>query len=154
MSELKALFLFFKILIRYWDTGVQSYLTSACKIFGVTRNRRVPAEKCSYLSTKMANVYKAKRLIEEGSSIYLNQEPWSPQQTIPDHRLYLSIQLQKFLSQTFSRFLYMYLRVHARMYVCVCEWVSVCLSMWVSVCVCVFLSMWVSECVCDDEPCW
>ena len=33
--------------------------------------------------------------------------PWSPQQTIPDHRLYLSIQLQKFLSRTYSRFLYM-----------------------------------------------
>ena len=52
-SKLKAFFfLFFKILIRYWETGVQNYLTSACKIFGVARKRRVPAEKCSYRSTK------------------------------------------------------------------------------------------------------
>ena len=39
----KSTFLFFKILIRYWDTG---YLTSASKMFGVARKRRVPAEKC------------------------------------------------------------------------------------------------------------
>ena len=32
-------FLFFKILIRYWNTRVQIYLTSACKIFGVARKR-------------------------------------------------------------------------------------------------------------------
>ena len=121
--ELKALFLFFKILIRYWDSGVQSYLTSACKIFGVPR--RVLAEKCSYRSTKKANVFKAKKLIERGGSIYVNQVPWSPQQTIPDHRLYLSIQLQKFLSRTHSRFLYMSLCAWVCVCMCVCEWVSV-----------------------------
>ena len=36
-------------------------------------------------------MFKAKRLIEKGGTDYLNQVPWSPQQTIPDHRLYLSI---------------------------------------------------------------
>ena len=51
-----------------------------------------PAEKCSYRSTKKANMFKAKKkLIEKGSTSYLNQVLWSPQQTIPDHRLYLSI---------------------------------------------------------------
>ena len=122
----KNTFLFFKILIRYWDTGFQSYLTSVCKIFGVGRRRKVPAEKCSYRSTKKANVFKTKRLIEKGGSSYLSQVPRSPQQTIPDHRLYLSIQLQKFLSRTYSRFLYMSFRakVRARACVCVCEWVS------------------------------
>ena len=48
-------------------------------------------------------MFKAKRLIEKGGTVYLNQVPWSPQQTIPDHRLYLSIQFKKFLSKTYSR---------------------------------------------------
>ena len=55
----------FKILIRCWDTRVQSYLTSACKIFDVARKRRVPAEKC-YRSIK-----KDKRII------CLKQKHWS-----------------------------------------------------------------------------
>ena len=62
----KNTFLFFKILICYWDTGIQICLACACKILGVARKRRVPAEKCSYRSTKKANVFKAKRLIEKG----------------------------------------------------------------------------------------
>ena len=52
-----------------------------------------PAEKCSYRSIKKANVFKAKTLIEKVGTRYLKQVPWSLQQTIPDHRLYLSIQL-------------------------------------------------------------
>ena len=112
-------FLFFKILIRYWDTGVQGYLTSACKIFGVARKRRVPAEKCSYRRTKKANVFKEKKT---------------------DHlsRQFLTTQLQKFLSRTYSRFLYMPLCVCVC--VCVCARVCVCtnelVSVWVCVCVC------------------
>ena len=42
---------------------------------------------------KMANMFKEKRLIEKGDTNYLNQVPCSPQQTIPDHHLYFSIQL-------------------------------------------------------------
>ena len=139
----KRTFLFFKILI-YWDTGDQSYLTSACKTFGVARKRRVPAEKCSFRSTKKANVFKAKRLVEKGGSSYLNQVPWSPQQTIPDRRLYLSMQLQKFLSRTYSRF---YTCLCVREFVCVCVCVCVCLC----VCVCVWMNQCVSVCVCLCE---
>ena len=95
---------------------------------------------------KKANMFKAKRLIEKGVTDYLNQVPWSPQQTIPDHRLHLSMQLQKFLSRTYSRFLYMSLCA------CVCVCVCVCVSEWVSVWVCVFV--YVSECVFKGETCW
>ena len=45
-------FLFFKILIRYWDTGVQSYFISACKIFGVARKRRVSRENAPIVTQK------------------------------------------------------------------------------------------------------
>ena len=34
-----------------------------------------------------------KALLEKGGTSYFNYVPWSPQQTIPDHRLYFSIQL-------------------------------------------------------------
>ena len=79
------------MMIRCWDTRVQSYLTSASKIFGVARKTRVPAEKCSFRSTKKANMFKEKRLIEKGGGTdYLNPVPLSPQQT-------------KFLSRTYSR---------------------------------------------------
>ena len=101
---------------------------------------------------KKANTFKAKRLVEKGGSSYLNQVPWSPQQTIPDHRLYLSIQLQKFLRRTYSRFLHMSLCAWECVCVCESEWVSVCVCVcvwvcmceWMSQCVCVCLSMWVS----------
>ena len=120
------------------STGVQIYLTSACKIFGVARKRRVPAEKCSYRSIKKANTFKAKRRVEKRGTSYLNQVPWSPQQTIPDLRLYLSIQLQKFLSRTYSRFLHMslcaWICVCVCVCVCVCEWMSQCVSVCVSLC--------------------
>ena len=43
--------------------------------------------KCSYRSLKKANMFKAKRLIEKGGTSYLIQVFWSPQQTIPYHRL-------------------------------------------------------------------
>ena len=127
-SWTKSTFFIFQILIRYSDTGVQSYLTSACKIFGVGRKRRVPAEKWFYRSTSKKTLMCLKQKDwSKGGSSYLNQVSWSPQQTIPDHRLYLSIQLQKLLSRTYSRFLYMSL----------CAWVSVCV--WVCLCVCVFM---------------
>ena len=57
-----------------------------------------------YRSTEKANMFKAKRLIEKGGTRYLKQVLWSPQQTISDHRLYLSIQIWKFLSRIYSRF--------------------------------------------------
>ena len=58
---------------------------------------------------KKANMFKAKKLIENvgtGTS-YLKQVPCSLQQTITDHCLYLSIELKKFLSQTYSCFINM-----------------------------------------------
>ena len=87
----KSVFLFFKILIRYWDTGVQSYLTSACKIFGVARKRRIPAEKYSYRSKKNANVFKAKKtdrkggfqLPQPGALITSADNSWPP--SLPFH---------------------------------------------------------------------
>ena len=107
-------------------------------------------------------MFKAKRLIEKGGSSYLNQVPWSPKQTIPGHRLYLSIQLQKFLSGTYSRLLYMsscaWEREREWVCVCVCvcererererEWMSQCVSVCVCVCVCEWMSQCVSVCVC------
>ena len=51
------------------------------------------AKKCSYRSIKKANMFKGKSLIEKVRTSYLKQVPLSPQQTIPDHRLYLPIQL-------------------------------------------------------------
>ena len=89
-----------------------------------------------------------------GGSSYLNQVHGSPQQIIPDHRLYLSIQLQKFLSLTYSRFLYMSLcaweRERESVCVCVCcvvlcvsEWVSVCVCVYVCVCVCLSMSVFI-----------
>ena len=88
-----------------------------------------------------------------GGYSYLNQVPWSPQQTISDHRLYLSIQLQKFLSRTHSRFFYMSL--------CAWVWVCVCVRVLMRQCVTVCLSMWVSVfirgryvgkvCICSAE---
>ena len=87
---------------------------------------------------KRANMLGAKSLIEKVGTSYLKKVPWSPQQVIPDHCLYLSIQLQKFLSRTYPRFLYMSLCT----WVCVC--VCVCVLVNESVCECVCFSMWVS----------
>ena len=42
---------------------------------------------------KKPNMFKAKSLIERMGIRYLKQVPRSPQQTIPDHHLYLSIEL-------------------------------------------------------------
>ena len=47
--------------------------------------------KCSCRSIKQANMHKAKALIEKVGTRNLKQAPWSPQQTISDHRLYLSV---------------------------------------------------------------
>ena len=62
-------------------------------IISLSLHITIPAEKCSCRSTKKAKMFKAKRLIEKVGISYLKQVSWSPQQTIPDHRLYLSIQL-------------------------------------------------------------
>ena len=206
----RTFFLFFKILIRYWDTEVLSYLTSACKIFGVARKRRVPVEKCSYQSTIKATVFKEKDWSKRGipatstrcpdhlsRQLYIwgfrarqhlrslapvmNDDwwwqrwpndirgPWGPkasrhlcyrwgktpkkphpgnssrlgiepgpaawqacmllpdsqrwtQQPIPDHRLYLSIQLQNSSAEHIHAF-YTCLCVFVSVYVCLCEWV-------------------------------
>ena len=151
-------FFIFKFLIRYWVQGLK--VTSACKIFSTARKRKVPLEKCPCRRTKKANMFKAKRLIEMRGTSYLNQVPWSPQQRIPDHRLCISIQQQKFLSRKYSRFLYMSLCAWVSVYVCVC----VCVCAWVRACVCVCVCVYVcesvcvfvyvSECVCKDEACW
>ena len=126
--------LFFKILIRYWDTGVQSYLASACKIFGVARNRRVPAEKCSYRSTKKGNVFKAKRLIEKGVPATSTR--------CPDHlsRQFLTTVSTFPYSSKNSSAEHIHAFIHVSPCVCVCC-VSVC--EWVTVWVCVCLCEWV-----------
>ena len=49
------------------------------------------AEKFSCRSIKKGNMSKEKTLIEKVGTRYLKQMPWSSQQTIPDHRLYLSV---------------------------------------------------------------
>ena len=67
----KRIFLFFQIFSRCWDTVVQSYTTSARKIFGEVKKRRVQAEKYSYRSTEKTNMFKAKRLIEKVGTRYL-----------------------------------------------------------------------------------
>ena len=118
------------------STGVQSYLTSACEVFGVARKRSVPAEKYSYRSTKKANVFKAKRLIEKRVPATSTR--------CPDHlsRQFLTTAStfpysSKNSSAEHLRFLYMSLCA----WVCVNESViererervCVCLFMWVSV---------------------
>ena len=50
----------------------------------VTNGKMIPLEH------KKGNMFKAKTLIEKVDTRYLKQVPLSPQQTIPDHRLYLS----------------------------------------------------------------
>ena len=130
----KNTFLFFKILIRYWDTRVQIYLTSACKIFGIARKRRVPAEKCSYRSIK--------RLI------CLKQKHWSKRWVLgtsnrcPAH-------LRSQFPATESTFPYSSKNssaehIHA-FYTCL----SVCKC--VCVCVCVCVCEWMCQCVCLCE---
>ena len=133
--------IFFKILIRYWGTGVQNYLTSACKILGLARKRWVPAKKCCCRSTKKANVFKAKRRIEKGVPAtsarcpdYLSRQFLTP--PLPFHRATKIPQ-----PNIFTLFI-------AYMTVCVC--VCVCVydeSVWK----CVFV--YVSECVYKAEAC-
>ena len=134
----KRTFLFFKILIRYWDKGVQSYLTSACKIFGAARKRRISAEKCSCRSTKKANVFKAKNWSKRGyqlpqpaALITSTDNSWPPP---------LSFHTSSKITQLniFTLFICLCVRECVCVCVCVCVWMSQC----VSVCVC--LSMWVS----------
>ena len=48
------------MLIHWWNTRVQIYPTSARKVFGVVKERRVPAEKCSYRSIKRVICLKQK----------------------------------------------------------------------------------------------
>ena len=86
---------------------------------------------------KKSNVFKAKRLIEKGGSSYLNQLPWSPQQTIPDHLTtvstfpYNSKNSSAEHTHTFNTCL------------CVCARARVCVCVNESVCECVCLSLWV-----------
>ena len=91
--KLKKFFSFFKILIRFWDTRVQSYPTSARKIFGVAKKRRVPAEKYSNGSIKRLICLKQKHWSKRWVLGTSNRCPDHLSKTIPDHRLYLSIQL-------------------------------------------------------------
>ena len=135
--KLKSLFSFFKILIRCWDTRVQIYSTSARKIFGVAKKRRVPEEKCSCRSIKKTNMFKAKTVIEKMGTRYSDR--------CPDH---LS---RKFLT-TASTFPYSSKNssaehIYAFLYILLCAWV------WVRQCVCV--CVWESEsmgeylCLCE-----
>ena len=68
--KLKEFFLIFQIVSRCSDTRVQSYPTSARKIFGVEDKRRVPAEKMLLWEHG-----KAKRLIEKMGTSYFKREP-------------------------------------------------------------------------------
>ena len=87
---------------------------------------------------------------------YLKQVPWSPQQTIPDHHLYLSVPQRGALITSADNSWPPPLPFHTALKipqpniftlsytypcVCVCEWVSQCVHVCVSVCC---LSMWVS----------
>ena len=100
------------------------------------------------------NMFKAKTLIEKVGTRYLKHVSWSPQQTIHDHRLYLSIQLLKFLSRTYSRFLiHIPLCVSVSEPVCVC--VCVCLSVWVCVaCLCEWVCLWWWDMLIKREYVW
>ena len=172
-----AFFYFSKILIRCWDTRVQIYSTSARKIFGVAKKRRVPAEKCSSWSIKRLICWKQKHWSKRwvlipptGALITSADNSWPP--PLPFHTA-----LKNSSAEHIHVFLYIFLCawVWVRQYVCVCVCVSVCcLSMWVSlfvmvshvnkaricsadewlcvyvcefVSVCVYLCEWVCVCV-------
>ena len=157
------------MLIRCWDTRVQSYPTSARKIFGVAKKRRVSAEKCSYRSIK--------RLI------CLMQKHWSKRWVLgtsnrcPDHlsRQFLTTastfpySSKNSSAEHIHAFLYITLRAWVWMrqcvYVCVCVFVYVSVYVMAShvnkarlcsaeecVCVCarvcVYACVWVWKCVC------
>ena len=120
--------------MRYKGSKVLHFCTwnlCGCREKENTRGKMLPSEH--------------KKTYPKGGTSYLKQVPWSPQQIIPDHRLYLSIQLQKFLSRTYSRFLCMSQCALVCVCVCVrvCVWVNESVCVRASVCVCVCLSMWV-----------
>ena len=102
----------------------------------VARKRRAPAEKCSCRSTKKANVFKAKRLIEKGVPAtsarcpdHLSRQFLTSASTFPYNSKNPS-------AEHFDAF-YTCLSVRKCVYVCVCEW----MCEYVSVCVC--LCEWV-----------
>ena len=104
---------------------------------------------------KKSNMFKAKTLIEKVGTRYLKQVPWSPKQTIPDHRLYLSVPQTGALITTADNSWLPPLPFHTILkipqpniftlfytYPCVREYECV------DVCVCEFVSVWVCVCVC------
>ena len=63
--KLRTLFFIFQNFLFFTEIqGFKNYPTSARKIFGIVKKRRVPAEKCSYRSIKKVNMFKANILIE------------------------------------------------------------------------------------------
>ena len=133
----KSTFLFVKILIRYWGTGVQSYLISACKIFGVARKRRVPAEKCSYRSTKKLMCLKQKDWSKRGVPATSTR--------CPDHlsRQFLTTASTFPYNSKNSSAEHIHSFIHVSVFVSLCVCLCVCASEWVSVWVCVCLFEWV-----------
>ena len=110
---------------------------------------------------------KAKTLIEKVGTRYLKQVPWSSQQTIPVHHLYLSVPQTGTLIISADNYWPQPLPFHTALKIpqpniftlsythpCVrdCECVSVCVCvcvcLWVCVFVCVFVSVCVFLCVC------
>ena len=137
-SDPKYFFLFFKILIRCWDTRVQIYPTSARKIFGVVKKWKVPAEKCSNRSIKKV--------------ICLKEKHWSKRWVVgtsnrcPDH-------LSRHFLTTASTFPYSFKNssaehIHTFLYISLCAWV------WVRERECVSVNAWAwvrgRECECES----
>ena len=174
----RNLFWFFKILIRYWDTGLQS---CARKILGVARKRWVPAENTPMGAQKGLICLKQRdwskrwaptistRCPDQLSRQFLTTAsilPYSSKNSSAEHIhavLYKSLCALVWMRQCVC--VYVWVCV-----VCLCEWVCfswwamlikreyvrlrnecVCVCVYVSECVFVYVSEWV---VCDDEPCW
>ena len=115
---------------------------------------------------KKGNMSKAKTLIEKVGTRYLKQVPWSLQQTIPGHSLYLSVPQTGALITSADNSWPPPLPFHTALklpqrniftisytYPCVreCEWVSVCVCVFVCFCewVCVCECVSVCVCLCD-----
>ena len=113
--KLKTL-LFFKILIRCWDSRVQNYPTSARKI----KKYQLSAWSLLYFlfigAQKMANIFKEKRLTTASTFPYSSKN--SSAEHI--HAFYTCLCVHEWVSVCVC--------------VCVCAWMSQCVSMWVCLC--------------------
>ena len=142
------------MLIRYWDTGVQSYFTFACKIFGVARKWGYQRENAPIGAQKRLMCLKqkdwSKTEVPATSTRcpdHLSRQYYSWPQPLPFHTAPKIPQLNIFT-------LFIPICLCVREWVCVCVCVCVWVWVWVneSMCECVFV--YVIECVCKDEACW